>query len=215
MKYVSIVLFFVSMFLFSACTSKNEIKINEQINSISLDNNVVIGSVPRTVKSPISIGLGLGGYISNHVGIHVGTSIRPDISNDDALRLERAIAINNLSLSSLVKEEFKKQMDRDPYYKNKFVPFGSDYKIHLYVSKYYLDTATFSSKAQVKIAIEIRIFNKFDEVIYEDIQENKVYSKDYIFNENEILNSREILEKVINEALQKAIANIIMKMKRS
>jgi hypothetical protein len=215
MKYINTVLLISFIFLFTACSSKEQVRINDKMNSFSLDNNIVIGSVPRTVKSPISIGLGLGGYISRHVGISVGTSIRPDISNDDALVLERALAVNNLSLSSLVKEEFKRQMQNDPYYKNKFVAFGSDYTIHLYVPKYYLDGATFSSKAQVKIALEIRIFNKFDEIIYEDIQENPTYYENNVFNENEILNSKEILQKVVNEALQKVIANIIMQMKRS
>ena len=215
MKYLNIVLVFFTLVFFTACSSKEELKINDKMNSFSLDNNVVIGYVPKKVRGPVTIGLGLGGYISRHVGISVGTSITPDISNDDALRLERAIALNNLYLPNLVKDEFKRQMQNDPYYKNKFVAFGSDYTIHLYVPKYYLDGATFSSKAQVKVILQIQIFNKYDELIYEDVQENETYSDDYIFSENEILNSREVLQKVINEALQKTIANIIMEMKRN
>lgn len=215
MKYLNIVLVFFTLVFFTACSSKEELKINDKMNSFSLDNNVVIGYVPKKVRGPVTIGLGLGGYISRHIGISVGTSITPDISNDDALRLERAIALNNLYLPNLVKDEFKRQMQNDPYYKNKFVAFGSDYTIHLYVPKYYLDGATFSSKAQVKVILQIQIFNKYDELIYEDVQENETYSDDYIFSENEILNSREVLQKVINEALQKTIANIIMEMKRN
>lgn len=207
-------LLIVSIF-FLACSSKPHVNINEKINSISLYEEVVIGNVPKTVPSPVSVGLGLGGFISNSVSVGMGTSFRPELSNDEALVLERSFALNNLSLATLIKSEFKSQLKNDSLYKDKFVPFGSDFVIHVFVPKYLLDTAVFLQKAQIKIFIEIRILNKFNEIVYEDVQENELYSKDFIYDENQILNSREALEKATNLAIKQTIARLILKLKKS
>ena len=89
----------IASIFFVACSSKPYVNINEKINSISLYEEVVIGNVPRTVQSPVSVGLGLGGFVSNSVSVGVGTSFHPEFSNDEALVLERSFAANNLSLS--------------------------------------------------------------------------------------------------------------------
>ena len=208
--------FIIVLFLlfFTACSSKQEVKINENINSISLEKDVAIGNVPKTVRSPISIGIGLGGYISRHVGIHVGTSVRPIVSNSDALRLEQALNLKNVSLENVVANEFDNQMKNDSFYKTKYVPFGSNYKIHLYVPKYYLDTATFSSKAIVKIVINAKIYNENYELIYEDSQENDSSSSYYVFTEDEILNSQDALTRALQTSVRNCVAKIIFDMKK-
>ncbi|MGB1227662.1 MAG: hypothetical protein ACPG9K_07175, partial [Poseidonibacter sp.] len=121
MTYFFKTLFIIPILFFTACSSKNEVKINEQMKSFSLYKNVVILSAPKTVPSPFSVGLGLGGSLSRHVGVSVGTVLRPDISNDEALNLEKSIAIHNISLQDMIKKEFSNQMKNDSYYKNKYV----------------------------------------------------------------------------------------------
>ena len=205
----------IASIFFVACSSKPQIKINEKINSISLYEEVVIGNTPKTVPSPVSVGLGLGGFVSNSVSVGVGTSFRPELSNDQALVLTRSFAINNLSLATLIKDEFKSQLKNDSVYKDKFVPFGSDFVIHVFVPKYLLETAVFSQKAQIKMFIEIRILNKFNDIIYEDVQENEFYSQDFIYTKDEILNSKEALQKATNLAIKQTIARLILKLKKS
>ena len=205
----------IASIFFMACSSKPNVNINEKINSISLYEEVVIGNVPRTVQSPVSVGLGLGGFVSNSVSVGVGTSFHPEFSNDEALVLERSFAVNNLSLASLIKNEFKSQLMNDGFYKDKFVPFGSDFVIHVFVPKYSVETVIFSPKAQIKMFIEIRILNKFNEIVYEDIQENEFFSQDFLYTQNEILNSKEALEKATYLAIRQTIARLILKMKKS
>ena len=205
----------VVVLLFTSCSSKPQVNINEKINSISLYEEVLIGNTPKTVPSPVSVGLGLGGFVSNSVSVGVGTSFRPELSNDEALVLERSFALNNLSLTTLIKNEFKSQLKNDSVYKDKFVPFGSDFVIHAFVPKYLVETVVFSQKAQIKIFIEIRILNKFNEIVYEDVQENEFYSQDFIYTKNEILNSKEALQKATNLAIKQTIARLILKLKKS
>ena len=200
---------------FTSCSSKSQININEKINSISLHEEVVIGNTPKTVPSAVSVGLGLGGFVSNNVSVGVGTSFRPELSNDEALVLTRSFAINNLSLATLIKNEFKSQLKNDSVYKDKFVPFGSDFVIHVFVPKYLIETAIFSQKAQIKMFIEIRILNKFNDIVYEDVQENEFYSQDFIYTKDEILNSKEALQKATNLAIKQTIARLILKLKKS
>lgn len=201
--------------LFTACTSKSQPSINQTMSSVSLDKNVAIGSVPRTVPSPVSIGIGFGGMISRHVGIGVGTSVRPDISNTDALRLEQAINLNGVSLENLVASQFDTQMKNDAFYKEKYVPFGSNYKIHLYVPEYYLDTATFSSKAVVVITINAKIYDENDRLVYESIEQSDDSKGYYVFTEDEILNSKDILTKALNISIRNTIEKIIYDMKKN
>ena len=63
--------------------------------------------------------------------------------------------------------------------------------------------------------IEIRILNKFNDIIYEDVQENEFYSQDFIYTKDEILNSKEALQKATNLAIKQTIARLILKLKKS
>lgn len=213
MKFIYVSLFFA--FILISCSSKEEIKINDKINSFSLDKDIVIAYAPKRVEGPISIGLGIGGYVSKHVGIYMGTSVRPKVSNTKALILQKAMALNNISLSELIKNETIKQLKEDNYYKNKFVSFGANYTLHLFVPRYYLDEATFSSKAQVKIIIRAIIYNNKNEIIYETTKDNSIVSRNLIYDKNEIINSKNILKKVLNQAIQNCIKKIIIQMKKS
>lgn len=214
MKYSYQILFIVFAFLFTACSSKQNINVNN-IESFSLSNQIVIANTPKTVPSPVSVGIGLGGYVSQHVGIGVGTSFRPEMSNDDAVQLERSLALNNVSLSSIIEDEFKSLIKTDTYYKNKFVQFGTEYTINLYVPYYSLKNAWFSSKSQVEIEINLRILNKNNEIVYEDNQKNTFNSKDYIYNEKEILTNSTILQKVMTTAIRNSIVKLILEMKKN
>lgn len=209
MKYL--IFIFVILF-FTSCSSKSNI--NETANSFSLNKNVAVANVPSRVKSPISIGIGVGNYISRHVGIHVGTVFTPELSNDEALKLESAIYSNNISLSDIISSEFDRQMSNDSFYKDKYVAFGAPYSIHLFVQKYYLDTATFSSKASPKIVIDVKIFNNNGDIVYNDVEENDTLSRYYIYDESEIMASREVLQKVLRESVANCIAKIILNMKK-
>lgn len=215
MKFILKTFLLSLVLLFTACSSKKEVKINKEINSFSLNRNIVVASVPKTVKSPISINLGLGGYVSKHVGIHMGTSVRPDISNDDGVNLQKGISKYSISLRNLIKTEFKKQMENDEYYKNKFVPFGADYTIHLSVAKYEFDDSLFSAKSHVKIYLELRILNKNDDVIYTDIQVNSIDSNEVKYTQAEILRSHFILTKILNQSISNSVFKLIKHMKEN
>lgn len=205
----------VSILFLSACSSKEELRINDKLTSFSLNNNVYIHNTPKTVKSPISFNLGLGGYISKHIGIGIGTTVRPDIPNTKALELEKSIALHNISFASLIKEEFKRQIKQDTFYKDKFVPFGANYNLHLYVLKYYIDESMLSQKAQIKINMKIEIKDKNQQTIYEKLEENSIISNNFIYTKSEILNSKFILEKVLNQAIKNVVFKIIKQMKNS
>ena len=211
MQYISKILLLSIALLFTACSSKNEVKINEQMNSFSLYKNVVILSAPKTVPSPFSIGLGMGGSISRHVGINVGTVIRPDIQNDEALDLEKSIAVNNISLENIIKEEFSSSMRNDNYYKHKYVAFGADYTVHLFIPKYIIDKSMFTSNAFIKVFIDLEIVNKNGDVIYSDwaVNESKYYC------ENSLLNNKLVLEEALKSSISKSIKELILSMKRS
>ena len=211
MAYFFKILFLLPLLVFTACSSKNELKINDEINSFSLYKNVVILSAPKTVASPISIGLGLGSSISRHVGISMGTSFRPEISNDEALDLERSMALHNISLENIIKNEFTLQMKNDEYYKNKFVPFGANYTIHLFIPKFVIDKSLFTSNANLKVYIDLEILNKNTDIIYTD----SVVNESFLYKEDSLLNNKMILEKALTDSVKKSINELISNMKKS
>lgn len=211
MTYFFKILFLLPLLVFTACSSKNELKINEQMNSFSLYKNVVILSTPQTVPSPFSIGLGVGSSISRHVGVSMGTTIRPEISNDEALDLERSIALHKISLSNIIKNEFSQQMKNDEYYQNKFVPFGANYTVHLFIPKFLIDKSIFSSNANLKVYIDLEILNKNSDVIYSDSVVNESFS----YKENSLLNNKMVLEKALIDSIEKSIKELISNMKKS
>ncbi|WP_419673563.1 hypothetical protein [Aliarcobacter butzleri] len=86
----------------------------------------------------------------------------------------------------MIENEFKFQMKNDEVFKNKFSNFSSDYTIYLFVPKYSLETAIFSSKAQMKLKIELKIVDKNNKIVYEDTKDNILFSDNYVFNESEI-----------------------------
>ena len=211
MKYISKTLILFIALFFTACSSKNVVKINEEMNSFSLYKNVVILSAPKTIPSPFSVGLGLGGSLSRHVGVSVGTVIRPDVENDEALDLEKSIAVHSISLQDLIKNEFSSQMKNDAYYKDKYVAFGADYNVHLFIPKYIIDKSMFTSNAYLKVFIDLEIVNKNGDVIYSDraVNESKYYRED------SLLNNKLLFEEALRSSISKSIKELILSMKRS
>ena len=211
MKYLSNILLLSIVLLFTACSSKTQVRINEEMNTFSLYKNVMILSAPKTVPSPFSIGLGLGGSLSRHVGVSMGTVIRPDIQNDEALDLERSIAVHNVSLQDIVKDEFSSAMKNDDYYKNKYVAFGADYQVHLFVPKYIIDKAMLTSNAYLKVFLDLEIVNKNGDAIYSDraVNDSKYYTED------SLLNNKVFLEDALRTSIQKSIQELILNMKKS
>lgn len=211
MKYISNILLLSIILLFTACSSKNQVKINEQMNTFSLYKKVVILSAPKTVPSPFSIGLGVGGSLSRHVGVSMNTVLRPDIVNDEALDLEKSIAVHNVSLQDIVKNEFSNAMRNDAYYKNKYVAFGADYQVHLFVPKYVIDRAILTSNAYLKVFLDLEIVNKNGDVIYKD----RVVNDSKYYREDSLLNNKVFLEDALKTSIQKSIQELILNMKKS
>lgn len=211
MKYISNILLLSIALLFTACSSKNSVKINDEINSFSLYKNVVILSAPKTIPSPFSIGLGVGGNLSRHVGVSMNTVLRPDVENDEALDLEKSIAIHNVSLENIVKDEFSKGMKNDAYYKNKYIAFGADYQVHLFIPKYIIDKSILTSNAYIKLFLDLEIVNRNGDVIYSDraVNDSKYYRED------SLLNNKVLLEDALRTSIQKSIQELILNMKKS
>jgi hypothetical protein len=211
MKYISTIFLLSIILLFTACSSKTQVKINEQMNTFSLYKNVVILSAPKTVPSPFSVGLGVGGSLSRHVGISMGTVFRPDVQNDEALDLEKSIAIHNVSLQDIVKNEFSNAMRNDDYYKNKYVAFGADYQVHLFVPKYIIDKAMLTSNAYIKVFLDLEIVNKNGDVIYSD----RAVNDSRYYREDDLLNNKVLLEDALRTSIQKSLQELIINMKKS
>jgi len=211
MKYILNILLLSIILLFTACSSKDTIKINKKIKTFSLYKKVVISSVAKTVPGPFSIGLGVGRSLSRHVGISMGTVIRPDVENDEALDLEKSIAIHDVSLEDIIKDEFSKGMRNDTYYKNKYVAFGADYQVHLFVPKYIIDKSILTSNAYVKVFLDLEIVNKNADVIYRD----RVVNDSKYYREDSLLNNKVLLEDALRTSIQKSIQELILNMKKS
>lgn len=214
MKYLNLTFLVFMITFFSACSSKQPLNLNE-INSISLNKNIVVAGIPQTYQYPISVGIGVGGMVSHHVGIGINTFFTPEFSNNEDLRLQDSYYKNNILLSNMIENEFKFQMKNDEVFKNKFTPFGSDYTIYLYVPKYSLENATFSSKVQIKMIIELKIIDKNNNIIYQDKKDNILFSDNYIYNESEIFYSKDALIKASNLAIRQVVARLILDMKKN
>lgn len=214
MKYIKQFFLLSIVFAFSACGFKNDLNI-DKINTITLNQNIVVAGIPETYKSPVSIGLGLGGALSSHVGIGLNTFFTPKFKNNKDLKLQDSFYRNNISISNIIENEFKLQMRNDEIFRNKFINFGkSDYTIYLFVPSYTLNTAIFSSKAQLKIEIEMKILDKDNKIIYENSRDNILFSHNYIYNKDEIINSKEALFQSTNLAIKQVIARLILEMKK-
>ena len=211
MKFLTKFFILLIILFFTACSSKNQIKINKHMNSFSLNKDVVILSVPKTIPSPYSIGLGVGGNLSRHMGINIGTVIRPNIRNDEALNLERSIAIHNISLEDIVINEFSNAMENDNYYKNKYVAFGADYEVYLFVPKYIINKAILTSNAYLKIFLDLEIVNKNGNVIYSD----SVVNDSKYYREDSLLNNKLLLEDALRNSIKKSIETLVLNMKKS
>lgn len=211
MKYFSQMYLVFLVAFFGACSSKQNLN---EIKTISLNNNIIIAGVQASNPSPVSLGIGLGGMASSHVGIGVNTIFNPTISNNQDLKLQDSFFRNNISLAHLIENEFNSQMRNDEVFKDKFVNFGSQYTIYLFIPKYSLEKQFFSSKAQVKLDIEMKILDSNNKVIYENSKDNILFSHNYIYSEDEIFFSKENLLQVSNLAIKQVIARLILEMKK-
>lgn len=200
-------LLFTTILFLTACSSKNQINFNKQIKSISLNDYVVVSQPAQTVKSPVSLNLGFGGYVSKHVGIHVGSSVRPDIKNSEGLNFQRALQKYNISLEDKIKDSFTKQMREDSFYKNRFVPFGADTIINLYVKKYEIDESFFTKAAYMKIYMQVRIVNTNGQELYvkDLVNETDVLKEDFRLTDV-FINKSQFLK-----LLERSISNLIAK----
>ena len=200
-------LLFTTILFLTACSSKNQINFNKQIKSISLNDYVVVSQPAQTVKSPVSLNLGFGGYVSKHVGIHVGSSVRPDIKNSEGLNFQRALQKYNISLEDKIKDSFTKQMREDSFYKNRFVPFGADTIINLYVKKYEIDESFFTKAAYMKIYMQVRIVNTNGQELYvkDLVNETDVLKEDFRLTDV-FINKSQFLK-----LLESSIYNLISK----
>ena len=141
----------------------------------------------------------------------MGTVFRPDIENDEALDLERSIAVHNVSLQNLVKDEFSKGMKNDDYYKNKYVAFGANYQVHLFIPKYIIDKSILTSNAYVKVYLDMEIVNRNGDVIYS----HRVVNDSKYYREDSLLNNKVLLEDALRTSIQKSIQELIINMKKS
>lgn len=200
-------LLFTTILFLTACSSTNQINFNKQIKSISLNDYVVVSQPAQTVKSPVSLNLGFGGYVSKHVGIHVGSSVRPDIKNSEGLNFQRALQKYNISLEDKIKDSFAKQMSEDSFYKNRFVPFGADTIINLYVKKYEIDESFFAKTAYMKIYMQVRIVNTNGQELYvkDLVNETDVLKEDFRLTDV-FINKSQFLK-----LLESSIYNLISK----
>ncbi|MGB3751109.1 MAG: hypothetical protein WA945_06035 [Arcobacteraceae bacterium] len=210
MTYFLKILLVLPLLIFTACSSKSQVNINQEMNTFSLHEKVVIFKAAKNVPSPFSIGLGLGG-IANHIGLGVSTAFRPDMTNDEGLDLGSSVAVHEVSLEDIVKNEFSQQMKNDEYYKNKYVSSQAKYTVYLFIPKFIIDKSLFTSDATLKVYIALEILNKNNDVVYSDTVVNESFSE----KEDSLLNNKVILEKALQDSVEKSISELIVNMKKS
>lgn len=210
MTYFLKILLVLPLLVFTACSSKSQVNINQEMDTFSLHEKVVVLKAAKNVPSPFSIGLGLGG-IANHIGLGVSTAFRPKMTNDEGLDLGSSVAIHDVSLENIVIDAFSQQMKNDEYYKNKYIDSESLYTIHLHIPKFIIDKSLFTSDATLKVYIALEIVNKNNDVVYSDVAVNESFSE----KEDSLLNNKEILEKALQDSVEKSISELILTMKKS
>ena len=211
MNFFKITLLIFSTFIFTSCSQKSNISINEQMQSFYLDKDIKIYDVPKSVNSPVSFNIGLGGYIGNHVGIHVGKGITPQVENTDALNLQKALNKYKVSLKQLIIDEFSKTMRADTFYKNKFVPFGANHKIQLSLRIYDLDNSLISSSGTMSVSMDLKIIDKNKNTIF--VTSKKGSSK--IESILEMYKDKTLFLKALNEAIIDTSKKLISDMKKN
>ena len=211
MKFILAILI---AFFFNACSFKKDFDF-KQIKSFSINKDILISTKEDKNIHPFVINLGLNNYISKHIGIHIGTTYSPKVFNKNRLDLENLSFSDGMLLDELIFSVFKEQISKNNILKNKYVPFGADYKLALSVNNYYLKSEFFSSKSMVKIEINIKMLDKNSLVIYDDTQQNDSLSRYYKYSEYEILNSEEILKQTLEDAISNCVAKILYKMENN
>lgn len=201
-------LVFISIF-FTACSSKTNISINEQIRSFQVDKNIKISPIQKTVDSPVAINVGVGGY-SNHVGIRVGKTVIPKFKNTDALTLEKAIKDYKIDFEKLVYSEFLKSIKEDTYYKNKLVPFGANHTMKLTILDYDIDDSLVSSTSTTKISLEVKIIDKLGKIVYIN---KATASHDFVESEK-IYKYKNLLIKILKLTVKDASSKLLLNMKK-
>lgn len=209
MKYL---LVFLVLF-FTACSSKNQIDINKNSKTLSIQKEVYVKKIPASKISPVTIGLGIGGLISKHVGINVNTRFRPTIDNSESLEVENNLQKHKIFLGKLVRTSFIEILKNDELYKNRLVSFNSDYKIYLSVLDYSLSSSLLSQNVEAKIEIKIKILDRNDNLVYETIEVSKTDKKHQIHSKEEILYSKELLETAFIKAIKSSLNKIVRKLK--
>lgn len=208
-------LLLLTILLFVACSSKNDIKINSQLSSINIDNNVTILKINKTTKSPVSVGLGLGTLIGSSLGLGLGYSLRPELENTDALNIEKSLILHEINLRSLSKDELKKQLLNDDKYKHILTNDEAKYTMHIVILKYEFDSSIFSSKKQIKLYTKILIYNKNSDVLFENVQVNEYNDENSSYIEKELLNNKAFLLESFKDAIISNISLFIQKLKDS
>lgn len=106
-------------------------------------------------------------------------------------------------------------MRNDSFYKNRFVPFGANYTIHLYVKKYEMDSSMITFKSYPEIFLELKVLNQNDDVIYSNIEVNSIGWDDTKYTQKEIYSNKKILLEVLNGSIKNVISKLIEEMKKN
>ncbi|MGM0518507.1 MAG: hypothetical protein ACQERD_02560 [Campylobacterota bacterium] len=214
MVYFKYIFLTFLVFFVVGCTSKNQPNFNNNLTSISLSDDILVAQTPKTVKSPVSLNLGFGGYIFKNMGVHIGSSVTPDIKNSKGLNFQKALQKFNISLESEIKEEFTKQMRSDNFYKDKYVPFGANNSIHLHVIKYEIDKSLFTNNAYMKIYMQLKVINEKNEQLYSETLVNETNLSSNNYKLSEVFLKRELFLELLHSCVSNLIKKHIKSMKK-
>ena len=144
----------------------------------------------------------------------MGGKVNPKINNTDSLALERSVLLHKINLEKLTKEYFLEQISAHELYSKRRKIFSA-YKMKLSIVNYDFDALFLSELAQVKIYIQIEIFNESNELVNENIN-NSTYNKNSdAFKKEDILLNDYVLRNLFKSAIKDALKTLIKKMSKN
>ena len=200
----------VSLFL-SSCASKNSPSLNDTMKTFYIDDKIEVYKIKEKVPSPITFGLSLGALFGKHFSLGMDGKVNPKINNTDSLALERSLLLHKINLEKLTKEYFLEQISAHELYSKKRKIFSA-YKMKLSIVNYDFDALFLSELAQVKIYIQIEIFNESNELVYENINHSTYNKNSDAFKKEDILLNDYVLRNLFKSAIKDALKTLIKKM---
>jgi len=212
MRYIKSTFYILILSLFlSSCASKSGPSLNDTMKTFYIDDEIEVYKIEEEVPSPVTFGLSLGALLGKHFSLGLGGKVNPKMNNTDSLALERSLLLHKINLEKLTKEYFLEQISKHEVYSKKRKIFSAN-KMKLSIVNYDFDALFLAERAQVKIYIQIEIFNESNELVYEKINHSTYNNNSDAFKKEDILLNDYVLRNLFKNAINDALKTLIKEM---